>query len=411
MKKTIRRILASCIIFTICLSMNSNPINAFANESLSSQIITETKYISEADWKKCDIGEYPISVDSPEWKTMSYCAAEAACNMPIKYAQSLSTKELVEYAVNHPFLIDIFLFNSIEEGMKHLEESFTVFKELFGREDCAEQLLHKYIALDSSVYTAENLVQENYDTKIFIETYFGLNYSDLEENITDQFVSEFEKKYLELPETIQNYTLSMIFFEGINENMGYVPVDAIPDTMKDNWIQKDIRNELSFTKLEPVTTIMNGAYYYYGYQVINGVSVYCYQFFLGDFSTEDKKYIRDDMADAHPTFSRVSDATKKYNCHSYAWYSVSTSNILWINDPGPVYGNTNYYAKWIIPMNTPVSGDKVLFFTGSNLQHSAVLTGTSTCISKLGQAGVYRTTVNEMKSLYNAPTTQFYIPK
>lgn len=36
---------------------------------------------------------------------------------------------------------------------------------------------------------------------------------------------------------------------------------------------------------------------------------------------------------AYPSATRETNASRKYNCHSYAWYSQSTSNYRWINTP------------------------------------------------------------------------------
>jgi hypothetical protein len=40
------------------------------------------------------------------------------------------------------------------------------------------------------------------------------------------------------------------------------------------------------------------------------------------------------VATTYPQAVRETNATKLYNCHSYAWYSQSTSNNIWINSPG-----------------------------------------------------------------------------
>ena len=48
-----------------------------------------TNLVSIEDWKALPVGEYPINTESPESKTISFCDALAACDMPKEYAESL----------------------------------------------------------------------------------------------------------------------------------------------------------------------------------------------------------------------------------------------------------------------------------------------------------------------------------
>lgn len=75
-------------------------------------------------------------------------ALEAACNMPREYAQSLTTEELVDYALNYPFLMDLIAFDHMEDGMNHLAKKSSLFAELFSRSDCCEELLAQYLNMD-----------------------------------------------------------------------------------------------------------------------------------------------------------------------------------------------------------------------------------------------------------------------
>lgn len=117
------------------------------------------------------------------------------------------------------------------------------------------------------------------------------------------------------------------------------------------------------------------------------------------------------MADYYSSFVKVNSASSKYNCHSYTWYSTSTSNIYWIDDPSPIYNNTGSWTLWQIPMRNPQSGDRITFWKNGSLLHSAIINSLTNCTSKLGHYGVYKTTISEMESYYNSTTTETYIPK
>lgn len=108
-----------------------------------------------------------------------------------------------------------------------------------------------------------------------------------------------------------------------------------------------------------------------------------------------------------PNATRLSTATAKYNCHSYAWYSRNVnSNDIWIDDPSLYYEDGSYYE-----VSTPEVGDIICYFSDmgtsdtsddSNL-HSGVVTevlegvsngicGTAdlvTVTSKWGPSGLY----------------------
>ena len=39
------------------------------------------------------------------------------------------------------------------------------------------------------------------------------------------------------------------------------------------------------------------------------------------------------VATYYPLAVRETNASRRYNCHSYAWYSQSTANTVWLNSP------------------------------------------------------------------------------
>ena len=72
-----------------------------------------------------------------------------------------------------------------------------------------------------------------------------------------------------------------------------------------------------------------------------------------------------------PSFMR-GDATVKYNCHSYAWYSQAINNQYWINNPQK-YREGNWFKStgWtdLIPSGIK-AGDVVDYYiTETNRPH------------------------------------------
>lgn len=394
-----------------------NPLSVLASENYY-EVPEEKNIVSYNDWISTEVGEFPINSESSEWNELSYTEALMVCDMPNELATSLSTEELVEYAVNYPLLTDILAFNTVEDGLEHLQNSSTIFKELFSRSNCTEELLMQYANL-SCDYTAlektHDMLGTGYLEKIFIEQYFGKNYENLSLDDSKKFIDEFSDKYEEKTDSVQEYSTSTIFYQGISETMDTIPEVAIPENIKTDIIDNYDLSGPSFTKTNLNIGInpTNGAKVYYGYQYVNNTKTYCYKYYSGEYSSTEKKNIESAFESQHPSFVKKRTCSKKYNCHSYAWYSTSKSNQLWMySDPTSIANDTNYYKKWRAPMRNPKSGDKIIFYDSNGFAlHSAILTSSTKCKSKLGSLGVYKTTISDMMSLYPASSSQTYLPK
>lgn len=86
--------------------------------------------------------------------------------------------------------------------------------------------------------------------------------------------------------------------------------------------------------------------------------------------TAAEKAALDDWVDTtYPTVVRITSATKNYNCHSYAWYSQSTtSNTWWMNYPNAYWTDGSYTRR----TGDPAKNDKVYYST-SGKEHSGII--------------------------------------
>lgn len=73
-----------------------------------------------------------------------------------------------------------------------------------------------------------------------------------------------------------------------------------------------------------------------------------------------------------------------YNCHSYAWHSVSASNRYWINNPAKYIQDGSYVTA------TKASGNKITYKKNSVYTHSGIMGASNTVVSKWGCAGLFR---------------------
>lgn len=61
-----------------------------------------------------------------------------------------------------------------------------------------------------------------------------------------------------------------------------------------------------------------------------------------DFTTEEKKSMDAEIKSLYPNAIKLRTASIKYNCHSYAWYSQSSNNKYWMNDPSAYMTDGSY---------------------------------------------------------------------
>lgn len=138
------------------------------------------------------------------------------------------------------------------------------------------------------------------------------------------------------------------------------------DNNKDEYV-----NGLPTSNSTIIPTRSDIPYYIY---TPNGTSVLVY---LRDEMTTQQidkcNYAGDTLV---PEATRIAPSTKKYNCHSYAWYMQSTSNQYWMNYP------YEYYTDGTYEESDGSVGDIICYFDeyGENL-HSGIVTSRVTGVS------------------------------
>lgn len=87
----------------------------------------------------------------------------------------------------------------------------------------------------------------------------------------------------------------------------------------------------------------------------------------------------------YPQADVIGQASRKYNCHSYAWYEQSTSNQFWLNSLAPNYELQlqRFWTDDYYYITSEDNAEKVFYVSGD---HSAIPLSTSLYISKWGTA-------------------------
>lgn len=116
--------------------------------------------------------------------------------------------------------------------------------------------------------------------------------------------------------------------------------------------------------------------------------------------------IKNSVASSYPNVTAIADPTSKYNCHSYAWYSQSSQNVYWVNDPTP-YTTDSHNTK----LSAPTVGCICVYLDSNNepLHSAVVISVTSstnfTVRSKWGKWGLYEHAYDDVPSSYKANGT------
>lgn len=257
----------------------------------------------------------------------------------------MSTSELIEEVLDYPFLIDLYLFDSVEIGFEHIKDEFNGLEELLSRADLGETIYDSY--KETPIIT-QSLLANDFD--MFSEQYF-------KSMVLEDLINQAEiLATLEDAELLDDFTLLQSKYEKIYEDDIY------------------LNQESSILYSSSVLFTPNGT----AVSVTNRSS-------YTDYTTAQKEFFHSQIKAAYPSVTLVSHGTLKYNCHSYAWYSTSTSNVYWMNSAS-AYVSDGSYTKTTVPS----SGNKVYYSTG---EHSAIVKTVGnnyvTYTSKWGEHGVY----------------------
>lgn len=121
-----------------------------------------------------------------------------------------------------------------------------------------------------------------------------------------------------------------------------------------------------------------------------------YEWISGDYTNAERATIKKYIEREYQA-TEIRSATTKYNCHSYAWYSTSSANKYWINDPSRYIRSATFLKKQTSGFNSLPSGisvnDRAVYKSGNTIIHSAIVNSTSSAnsrlISKWGSYGLY----------------------
>ncbi|MRG44678.1 hypothetical protein GFS24_06110 [Chitinophaga sp. SYP-B3965] len=109
--------------------------------------------------------DYPIKPGTDNWKVMkSHKERVEASQIPAAVAKQLSTPALLEAVLDYPLSMDLFFFNTLQDGMDMLKTNFAALPELLSRKDLMTVSVERYAQLRMDSVTS---LEGKYDRAIF----------------------------------------------------------------------------------------------------------------------------------------------------------------------------------------------------------------------------------------------------
>ena len=436
-----KNILSKLIIFTLIFVMLVTilePKFAFANDGVEIDANTNRTYreISDSDYYPDDyIGyRYPVRPGTTEWAELSdHQAMVEACAIPEEILAEMTTEELAQSILAYPLIADMFAYDDWHMGLDVITDNFNGLEEFSNRADSSSAMVDLYVDIElENTRNTNDVVCMNEDTAI---DPLGISYSSTKNVLYYMVMSTF----------LSDNTYTNRLTE--NDKNELLSVAAQREKQLDDSNMFISKTEGMIIEEGNVSATATYSFLYQvGYKAriigstplrgpngtsVTGYTTACYELWMcsDGIQRENLDIVYADIPSSYKTtlnntyydiygISPIGQPTVKYNCHSYAWYSQSTSNTYWINDISLYLRTTSTVNR----MNTSV-GDKVVYYnssnnTYSNPSHSAVITSYTnisssqrnfTLKSKWGMCGLYSHSLTNCPYYYGETNNSSFI--
>lgn len=295
--------------------------------------------------------EFEIYPGTEAWKSYDKVVKLEQLQIPENKLSSMSTQALLETVLDYPYISDYKFFNTARDAYETFMTEFNGFAELMDRADLTEVLIEQYEVADVMTKTEYDayVASEQNDNVSFTKKFFYT--STLEFLLVCDDIHSGEQT-----ERI-NTTIEELINQKATERLA-TGLYSVKSNVYDKYIS-DVTRSNQETRV--------GAYGTYSSVLTpNGTSVLTIYDSFPDVDNDEAWAAHIEVLEDHPNVSYLSRATVKYNCHSYAWYSQTTTNKHWMNDPSAYMTDGSYYRN----TTSPRVGMKAYWPTGG---HSGVV--------------------------------------
>lgn len=338
--------------------------------------------------------EFPMKPGDSSWtKCKSTDERMKELQIPLILLSEIPTSELVDICLDYPYIIQVVMFNSFQDGFERMTSTFNGFKELFSRKDYAESLIKKFIDYPEKLERLKNTgnIKANH---LLIKT-FLMNYFMLQDDFLNKLdianrtklISVYEK-YIKVIEDNSTYIgnlnvkLCRLILAHLNNSANissYFP-DGLP------WPDHELMNYSSHLVYTPENTTIRAS-----------------KLDDEDIDSVTKAEIDSIILNAYDDISLVDTETSTYayNCHGYVWHMVDYPNDpVWIGYPDAYMNDGSY-------INVSPSIATHLKYPGD---HSARKVN-GHWVSKLAHGSLVQHSVGALESSYGSVSSNCYYIK
>lgn len=366
--------------------------------------------------------QYKVLPGSAAWaKLKTHQQMVEAVQIPAATIRQMSTGQLADAVLDYPLLPDALAFNDVQQGVEVVAGRFDGLRELLRRRDAGTVLLDRYRRLDVRTDAAASELQAGNHTLEVWKVETLLAQPQVLASLPAGRVTELLRVGLDKYQAKQ--VDAAVYGQAGLEPTAVVLGRALAvregwDWRKSGFLRSAVESDGSGTAATVEAVREHLADPSGTHQVTDGVTTLDHSSTVytprgtavpvititSDLTSTQKaandRYVRD----AYPQATLERGSTRKYNCHSYAWYSTATTNDRWMNTPGDdKYWQDGSYTQWHPPY-TWFSGMRINYPEGD---HSGIWVGTSNNVrSKWGQYGQLHHAWNY--SPYTASVTNSY---
>ncbi len=251
---------------------------------------------------------YPFSQGDKKWKEFKTPQDRiVALQIPEDVLTKISTEELISCCLDFPYLSDAIFFDDINDGFNSLVSEFNGLRELQKREDRIDALIKTFglISLDKMYLDDKTTIEIGYNSlKIYI-----LAYMIGRENVIEKLTNKQRNNLLNL---IEDYTKTLLLYPSFKNTLGNLAIA-----------------ELKYTLQSSGNRYISGDYYSTTIYTPNGSPVLAWNLYQNELDEVDKAQLAY-SASYNYGATIISEATRAYNCHGYAWNVAEGGDSVWI---------------------------------------------------------------------------------
>ena len=331
---------------------------------------------------------YPFRQGDAKWKGFESTKDRImALQIPDSIKTVIPTGQLLGLCLDFPYLTDMYAFDDFQKGFEYMISEYNGFGELLKRDDIINELLKEYSKIElaiSYLSKATDIEKGNYSFRcdLLVNLIRQINEKkELSTNIKDSLFAQ-TKRNVEVmkrhPELFGSMCQEAIL--AYNNDTYNSP--------RVSWYEGEIvyLNDGRQYQLHPRRTPANSV-------VISGTLI------TADFSYAEQISLKYNVENNYNA-TVVGPATKKYNCHSYAWHMSDghASDEVWIGlksaqDEDIYWTDGSYYS---------VSSSQATHVSYSN-EHSAIRLSNGLYRSKWGALPLVEHASSEVPNSYGIP--------